>query len=383
MKPRKSALPQCLNASPVRVEFSSGHLNLLGRIARDEGATRVMLVTDPGIVKAGHVEKACASLKQAGLICVVYDGARENPTVDHITPGLDMAERTHVDFLVGIGGGSAMDCCKGINLLRTNGGRIEDYWGVNKPVQPMLPQIMVPTTAGTGSEAQSFALISDVRSHQKMACGDRRLPTEGGLRPRAAILDPDLTLSVPKRVAAMAGIDAVAHAVESAGCNARTDVSRAFSREAWRLLDAALEKSMADPKNDQARSDMLLGAHLAGAAIESAMLGAAHACANPLTAHVGLPHGEAVGLMLPHVIRFNGENGENPYSDICSNPEELIWRVTRMREACGLSSRLSEHRVTDEMIPTLSSMAERQWTAQFNPRPVDAGALAEIYRLAF
>ncbi len=383
MRPRDPALPPCLKASPVRVEFGFGRIDLLGRIARNEGATRVLVVTDPGIVKAGHLEHASASLKQAGLVFVVYDGAKENPTVDQITPGLDAAERAHVDFLIGIGGGSAMDCCKGINLLLTNGGRIEDYWGVNKPIQPMLPQIMVPTTAGTGSEAQSFALISDVRTHQKMACGDRRLPTDGGLRPRVAILDPELTLSAPGKVAATAGIDAVAHAVESAGCNVRTDVSRAFSREAWRLLDSVFETSMLDSKNDQARADMLLGAHLAGAAIESAMLGAAHACANPLTAHCGLPHGEAVGLMLPHVIRFNGANGENPYSDLCSDTEELIWRVTRMREAAGLSSRLSEHRVTEDMIDTLASVAERQWTARFNPRPVDAASLAGIYRAAF
>ncbi len=192
-----------------------------------------------------------------------------------------------------------MDCAKGINFLYTNGGQMQDYWGVGKAKRPMLPMIAVPTTAGTGSEAQSFALISDAQTHVKMACGDKKAAC------RVAILDPRLTLTQPPRVTALTGIDAVAHAVETYVTNKRNPISQVFSREAWRLLAANFGRVLEHPGDVTARGAMQLGACFAGLAIENSMLGAAHGLANPLTAHYGIPHGQAVGLMLPHVIRFN------------------------------------------------------------------------------
>ena len=142
------------------------------------------------------------------------------------------AHELQPDLLVGLGGGSSMDCAKGINFLYTNGGRMQDYWGEGKATQPMLPMIAVPTTAGTGSEAQSFALISDAQTHVKMACGDKKAAF------RIAILDPELTLTQPARVTALTGIDAIAHALETYVTQRRNPVSLSFSREAWRLLSA-------------------------------------------------------------------------------------------------------------------------------------------------
>ena len=174
----------------------------------------------------------------------------------------------------------------------------------------MLPMIAVPTTAGTGSETQSFALISDAKTHVKMACGDKKASF------RVALLDPELTLTQPPRVTALTGIDAVAHALESYVARTRNSASMAFSREAWLLLGGNF--CACDCRTDKlnARSGMQLGASFAGLAIENSMLGAAHALANPLTAKFSIAHGQAVGMMLPHVIRFNGEEFGNLYFEL-------------------------------------------------------------------
>lgn len=372
-----SALPDCLHCSQVRVLFGPGMLARLGEEAGRAGAKRVLLVTDPGVLAAGHAGRAESFLCDAGIDVSVFSDVRENPTTDHVERGVAAARAAEVDFIVGLGGGSAMDCAKGINFILTNGGRMQDYWGVGKATKPMLPMIAVPTTAGTGSEAQSFALITNPATHQKMACGDQKALC------RCAILDPALTRTMPRKVAAATGIDAVAHAIETSGCNKRNDISRELSREAWRRLSVSFEKSLNDPGEDTARCDMMLGAHVAGAAIEQSMLGAAHACANPLTAKFGIVHGVAVGLLLPHVIRFNAAAGENPYADLDPDAEALAAHIEGMLVAAGLPRALGELRVDADSLPVLAEMAAGQWTARFNPRPVGAGELLGIYRAAF
>jgi alcohol dehydrogenase len=240
----------------------------------------------------------------------------------------------------------------------------------------MLPMIAVPTTAGTGSEAQSFALITDPETHQKMACGDVKA------LPRIAILDPQLTATMPQRVAAATGIDAVAHAVETAVTRKRNETSLKFSADAWRLLDQSFEPAMTDRTNDAARADMLIGAHLAGCAIENSMLGAAHALANPLTSHFGVPHGFAVGMMLPHVVRFNGKEGD-PYIDALSiNATALAHRIEQLLDAGRIRRQLSEHDIPEDALPMLATDAAGQWTATFNPRPVSQQQLLDLYRQA-
>ncbi len=367
---------------PIRIVFGPDCLSQIGSAAKEIGARRALLVTDPGIVAAGHVERALSSLRVAGAQTVVFDGAAENPTTQHVDAGLEIARSAEPDALIGLGGGSAMDCAKGINLLLTNGGRIADYWGINKAVKPLLPLIAVPTTAGTGSEAQSFALISDEITHRKMACGDRRLPMGGGLRPRAAILDPDLIQSAPHTVAAAAGMDALAHAVETSATNVRNPLSRKLSKFAWDLLISSFGDYLSGPGDSDARAGMLLGAHLAGAAIEQSMLGAAHAAANPLTARFGIRHGQAVGLMLPHVVRFNCAGRDNPYSDLESDLEKLVSLVAGLLDAVGFPSRLSQCDVPRTALPELAELAALEWTAQFNPVPVTATEFLRMYEAA-
>ena len=368
--------PTALPGSRVKVAFGVGAINQIGDIIKAEGGGRVLLVSDPGITAAGHVEHAVRALYRAGLPVRVFDEAGENPTTIHVGKGVIAARSFKPDIIVGLGGGSAMDCGKGINFLLTNGGRMQDYWGVNKATQPMLPFIAIPTTAGTGSDAQSFALITDPDTHQKMACGDSKA------LPRVAILDPELLATAPPKVVAATGIDAIAHAVETAGSNKRTDVSRHLSKEAWARLEPAFEDLLRDVSDLHAREGMLLGAHLAGAAIENSMLGAAHSCANALTAECGTIHGIAVGLMLPSVVRFNSALDGNPYSDLVEDAEVLASRIERMLQNGRLPLKLADIEATEQMIPDLAANAAKQWTATFNPRPVGESEFREIFRMA-
>jgi alcohol dehydrogenase len=175
----------------TRIVLGAGAIEQLGELVRQGGGTRVLLVTDAGIVAAGHVQRAEKSLAAAGVHVVRFDRVVENPTTEVVDSCVAYAHQSQIDFLVGLGGGSSLDTAKGCNFLLTNGGRMEDYWGVGKATKPMLPLIAIPTTAGTGSECQSFALITHPQSHLKMACGDPKAAA------RVAILDPELTLTQP------------------------------------------------------------------------------------------------------------------------------------------------------------------------------------------
>jgi alcohol dehydrogenase len=373
----------------TRIVFGVDAIDRLGTLARELRGRRALVVSDPGVIAAGHTQRGIASLESAGLQTELFEGVHENPSTTDVERGVARAAEFGPDLLVGLGGGSSMDCAKGINFLCTNGGRMQDYWGVGRATKPMLPMIAVPTTAGTGSEAQSFALISDAKTHAKMACGDKKASC------RVALLDPRLTVTQPRRVTALTGIDALAHALETYVTKRRNPISQVFSREAWRLLAGNLERVLDAPEDLEARGAMQLGACYAGMAIENSMLGATHALANPLTAEYGLVHGEAIGIMLSHVIRYNGEqfadlylelvhstSGLAGFPDAADGVEGLARFVARLVEKCGISPVLSERGVLSDQIPRLAEDAAKQWTGSFNPRPITETDLAELYRLA-
>ncbi|HVW02291.1 MAG TPA: iron-containing alcohol dehydrogenase [Planctomycetaceae bacterium] len=370
----------------TRVVFGPGTLGRLGELSRELGS-RVLLVTDKGLREAGHELHAVDSLRAAGLEVTVFDDVMPNPTTDDVDRGLAVAREARVDLIVGLGGGSSMDCAKGINFLLTNGGRVEDYWGVGKASKPMLPLIAIPTTAGTGSEAQSFALIANAKTHMKMACGDKKAAC------RVAILDPALTVSMPASVTAATGVDAISHAVETYVTTKRNPISQLFSRQAWRLLARSFAVVLREPGDTEARGEMLLGSHLAGAAIENSMLGATHACANPLSAHFETTHGVAIGIMLPHVVRYNAPVAGHLYAQLAADAglcerddpeaaEILAQRITALVADAGMPTRLSDSSFDPALLPTLAKEAAAQWTGGFNPRPVDATSLEELYRCA-
>jgi alcohol dehydrogenase len=369
-----------------RVVYGPGSIAKLGELTRELGGHRVLLVTDPGLERAGHPQRAERVLRDSGLEVTIFDGVEENPETQHVVAGAGIARRRQIDFLVAVGGGSSMDCAKGINFVYTNGGQISDYRGQGKATKPMLPSIGIPTTAGTGSEAQSYALIADASSHMKMACGDRKAAF------RISILDPELTVSQPSMVTAVTGLDALTHAIESYVCTKRTPLSQAFSLAAWRHLQTNYSRVLDDPSDLIARGEMQLGAYFAGVAIEASMLGAAHACANPLTAHYGTTHGVAVGIMLPHVIRYNGQVVRHWFADLVAgdefDPGELpdqalaCW-FTDLMSSTGLPTRLADCGVSRSILPLLAEEANQQWTARFNPRPTAEADLLDLYQAAW
>jgi alcohol dehydrogenase len=371
----------------TRVVFGAGSLSRLGELTRELGGQRILVVTDPGLGKAGHPQRALHSLQSAGLETFLFDAVEENPTTSHVRAGLAFAREHRIDFIVAVGGGSSMDCAKGVNFLFTNGGQMSDYKGFGKATKIMLPSIGVPTTAGTGSEAQSYALIADEKTHLKMACGDRKAAF------KIAILDPEVTVSQPAAVSAITALDALTHAVESYVSTRRNPLSQVFSREAWRLLEGHFENVLRQPGDLNSRGSMQIGANLAGLAIESAMLGAAHACANPLTAHYGITHGIAVGILLPHVIRFNAPAAAALYADLAHEvglingdasaaAEVLARRLTDLMKAAALPLSLSECGVQSGIFPVLAEEASQQWTGKFNPRPVGESDWLALYEAA-
>lgn len=368
----------------TRIVFGPHTIDSLGELASELGARRVLVVSDPGIVKAGHAERGIRSLQAAGIECHLFQDVHENPSTDDVELGAKLADRYEPQLIVGLGGGSSMDCAKGINFVYTNGGTMHNYWGVGKALKEMLPMIAIPTTAGTGSEAQSFALISDAKTHVKMACGDKKASF------RIAILDPTLTVTQPAKVTALTGIDAVAHAIESYVSKPRNSASMSFSREAWRLLADNFSKVLVEPMNLDARGAMQLGACFAGLAIENSMLGATHALANPLTAHFGLVHGQAIAIMLPHVIRYNGSEFPEWYRELaqiaCLDDSDgaaaVADQVVRFAQQAQLATTLREVGVDAGKLPELAADAAKQWTGTFNPRTITQESLLALYQAA-
>jgi alcohol dehydrogenase len=364
------------HAPRTRLVFGHGTLARIGELARDLAGTRVLVVSDSGIVKAGHTGRAVDLLQKAGLTTAVYDRVHENPTTRDVDECVAFARDFGAEIIVGLGGGSSMDTAKGCNFLLTNGGRMQDYWGLGKATKPMLPLIAVPTTSGTGSECQSFALISDEVTHVKMACGDHKAAA------RVALLDPDLTVSQPPYVTAVTGIDALAHSIETAVTKKRSPLSTTYSRQSLRFILRSFERVLKNPQDLEARGLMQLGAAFAGLAIENSMLGAAHSCANPLTAEYGIVHGQAVGLMLPHVIRFNSALPDIAALYRTYFDGDLPGRVTELLQAAGLKTRLGELGVAPARIPALAQSAAQQWTANFNPRDITAADFEKLYEAA-
>jgi alcohol dehydrogenase len=373
----------------TRLIFGTGSISELGKLALELGFRRTLLVADHGLVASGHVDEALTPLQTAGIEVIRFHDFEANPDTRMIETGAAFVAGQQIDSLIGLGGGSSMDCAKGINFLLTNGGRMADYRGYGNATKPMLPMIAIPTTAGTGSEAQTYALISDAETHVKMACGDPKAAF------RVALLDPALTVSQPRSITATSGFDAIAHAVETYVTTKRTPVSEVFSREAWQLLERNYERVLTEPNDLEARGAMQLGAFYAGVAIENSMLGATHACANPLTARYGTAHGAAIAMLLPSVVRWNESAAGDRYATLLSlssvatdehgytRTEALARRLEELAAAGGLQTDLSGVGIEKQDFAALAAEAAEQWTGTFNPRPFNKEGALEVYSCAY
>lgn len=375
-------LKEFQTAKIPKIIYGCGSLAKLPVALKPFGVKKILIVSDQGIVKAGYPERLQNLLTEAGFQSAIFSDVQENPTEQDCANCAKFAQDFQPDLLIGLGGGSSMDTAKGCNFIYTNGGKMSDYLGYGKATKAMLPLVCIPTTTGTGSECQSFALISRDNDHRKLACGDEKNSAI------IAILDPELTISQPFSVTANTGMDAIVHAVETFVSLKATPFSRHFSAEAFRLLSLAFPVVLQEPENLEARGAMLLGAAYAGLAIEHSMLGAAHGCANPLTAKFGIIHGQAVGVMLPAVIRKNSilpdvaedymdllaavQGSTGKYSDL----SELIQDFLAMAK---LPENLTELGVSEQDIASLAMDAETQLTSTFNPLSYGYRDFAEVY----
>lgn len=296
---------------PSQVIFGRSIIGKIGNIAREINTSNALIICDQGVKVAGIVTPVIQSLENDGIVVRVFDQVTANPSDNLVTEIAEFAKRSPIDVLVAVGGGSAIDAAKAVNVLLANPGPIQLYEGMNRVKSETLPLISIPTTAGTGSEVTSFSIITDSVNSRKMVIGGRYVGS------RIAILDPELTLKLPAEITAATGMDALTHAIEahfSTISSAMTDVN---ALKAIELLYLNLEIATKKGTDINARENVMLGSLLAGFAFNSAVLGLAHAIAHPLGALFHVPHGVANAMVLPYTVSFNGQKCKEKVVNIC------------------------------------------------------------------
>ncbi|MEO8051394.1 MAG: iron-containing alcohol dehydrogenase [Acidobacteriota bacterium] len=349
----------------TRILFGAGEFARLGEVAREQNATRCLVLAGQAMVDAGHAQEAVRSLKARRMEVFAFHDFTANPTVAMVEAAREYAAPQAVNLVVGLGGGDALDFAKAVNVVISNGGSIRDYRGYGNVPKPLLPMIAVPAVAGPGNEAQSNCAIGDSDDGSKVICGDPKIFF------RTAVLDPKLTLGQPAAITAANGYAAIGHAVETLFSTRGTPLSECFSREAWRLLEPGLGRLLRAPEDLEARSAMLLGAHFAGLAVEYAALGPAHACAQPLVKNYKMLQGAALALVLASTL------------DWMDRGAELVPRLRHLADAADLPTSLRDANVPEEVLPRMAEEAAAQWAGRFSSRPFDAQAALEIYRAAY
>lgn len=369
-----------------QILFGPGMIGRIGEIAAKRLGARVVLVTDPGLLKAGVIAPALAALADAGVAVQLYSDVVADPPEAVVEAAAAQAMAFGASGVIGLGGGSSMDVAKLVALLAAGHEKLADIYGVGNVKGPRLPLLLAPTTAGTGSEVTPISIITTGASEKKGVVSPVIIPD-------IALLDPDLTLGLPPHVTAATGIDAMVHAIEAhASTSANNNpVSRGLARDALRLLGGAIERAVRHGSDTAARGDMLLGALLAGQAFANSPVAAVHALAYPLGGHFHISHGHSNALMLPHVLRFNAETAGEAYAEVavCVFPElaevgtqaraaAFAERLAALSERCGLEQRLRDVGIPRDAIPLLAADAMKQTRLLVNnPRPVtEADALA-------
>jgi alcohol dehydrogenase class IV len=373
-----------------RVIFSLGASRRVGRIVREFDAHRAMIVTDPGIQKAGLDTLLVESLKREHIETSIFTQVEPNPTSQNVEDGLTMAREFYPDVIVALGGGSSLDAGKAVNMLRCRGGNIADYRGMLTGGSKLPPLIAIPTTAGTGSEVSPFILISDSVTHAKIVIRDIHMI------PDVAILDPILTTSMPRKITIYTGVDALAHGIEAFVAKGSQPFSQALALEAIRIIYGTLPGVLERPENLDGRGQMLIASNLAGLAFTLSYLGLAHSLANPLIRVTGMAHGMAVGLTLPYVILFNEPVAHDDYARIAglvlggeapSDPKEatlaLASSLRKFLVRLNLPENLKRAGVPADRLAEMAEEAIRQATVRSNPREPNLEDLKALYGHAY
>ena len=371
-----------------RIVMGAGSLAGAGAEAKALGAGSVLVVTDPGIIAAGLLAPLEASLTEAGLSWRVFSEVEADPRFEIVAACADFAAEQMPDVVLGLGGGSPLDIAKTAAIMLTNPGSISDYYGIDLVPAPGVPTIIVPTTAGTGSEVTPIAILSDTDEKLKIGV------VSPHLFPRVALLDPELTLGLPPAVTAASGMDALIHALEAYTSNNATDFTDLLAARAMELISGSLRTAYAQGSDLEARAAMLEGSMLAGMAFANAGVTAVHAFAYPIGAEYHIPHGVANTLMLPPVMRFNLEGCLERFAAIAGflgrpvqgldTPEaaqESVQAILALAQDLEVPTSLGQFGVKEQDIPMLAEgvMKVERLLAN-NPRPLTQADAEAIYR---
>jgi len=371
------------------IVFGNGAIETVANYAKNLALQNVLLVTDPGIVAAGWVEQVIDQLQVADIGFVVFEDVSPNPRMEEVMLGASTYIENECDGIIALGGGSPMDCAKGIGIVCSNGSHIRDFEGVDKVGIPMPPLICVPTTSGSSADVSQFAIITDTERKVKMAIISKAVV------PDVAIIDPITLTTMDSYLSACTGIDALVHGIESYVSNAHSCITDPNALRAISRVSQNLEKAIQDPKNLEYRHEMMLGSMEAGLAFSNASLGMVHANAHSLGGLLDLAHGECNALLLDHVVRFNFDSVPNRYRDITrvvtqKEPsqidgkccDELTSFIVRLKESVGIFKGLAARGVETSHIRNLATFAYQDACIYTNPKKPAVEEIESVFRAA-
>lgn len=369
--------------------FGQGALALVGQYAHNLGARKVMVVSDAGVKEAGWTDKVVASLKDQGLPVVVFSQVTPNPRHYEVMEGVEVFKKEGCNSIVAIGGGSPMDCAKGIGIVAAQGGNILDYEGVDQVSLPIPPLICLPTTSGSGAEVSQFCIISDQTRKIKIGIVSKATV------PDVALIDPETTTTMDGYLTACTGLDALVHAIEAYVSNTSSPITDRHALAAIELVNRHLIHAMNHPQDLQTRAKIALASLEAGLAFSNAILGAVHALAHSLGGLLDLTHGECNAILLEQVIRYNFPVAEDRYRDIAlalgidagglrgkELLQALLEHLAGLRRAAGINQTLSDMGIKSQHLEALAMAACNDACLVTNPREAGPEDLVAILKNA-
>lgn len=368
------------------IEFGVGIINRLGEFIKRVNGSKILVVSDPGVEKAGITRQVENILEEAGFIYHTFTDVEPDPGCWIVEKVVNLIVEYDVDCVIAIGGGSAMDTAKSAALVGKSGKRIHDFWGYYLPVEnETIPVIAIPTTAGTGSEVTRNTVITDENKYKMVILNDKMLPA-------IALLDPRLITSLPAKVAAATGLDALIHAVECYLSDLATPFSDAVAEKAMELIGPALPRFVANRTDIEAASDMLMGSTLAGIALSLCLPNQAHALSHPLTGFYHVPHGLANAMLFPTTMEFNAIADRGKYKKIYNylrceyaytedfEPEMLIDYLIKLNERLDLPKNLSDMGIGEEHLEEMIIDAQKTKIWEHCPRHTTVEDMRKLYR---
>ena len=369
--------------------FGDGAIDLVGRYAANLGARKVLLVTDPGVVQAGWIARVIDNLAAAEIEPEIFSAVSANPRAEEVMHGVEVFQASVCDLIVAVGGGSPMDCAKGIGIVRSNGGHILDYEGIDNVPAPGPPLICIPTTAGTSADVSQFSIITNQQEKLKIAIISKTVV------PDVALIDPATTLTMSNFLTACTGIDALVHAIEAYVSTAHSPIFDLHALEAVRLIHENLLQVLDAPDDLELRGRMMLASLEAGLAFSNASLGAVHAMAHSLGGYLDLPHGECNAILLDHVMAYNFPEAFQRYERIGETMKldlrgltakgkrsAVLAEVSNLKKAAGINHTLSDHGTSLSDIPSLAKKAIQDPCMVTNPMRPNQRDIEVIYEEA-